>query len=169
MSGPLLGGPASFSGRSERGENTEAAARDIRVTHITPRRGPPVPVFNFEVDGQHVYSVGADGLLVHNDCHHIVSTFSNLSRGFNWTNKSQQILKRAGISLGNAINKVNLASHQGPHPELYHKRVFDLLSEAVKGKAPGSAAYRAAVENALNGIASKLKRFPVNGLNGNAL
>jgi hypothetical protein len=40
----------------------------IQVTRITPRRGPPVPVFNFEVDGQHVYSVGSDGLLVHNDC-----------------------------------------------------------------------------------------------------
>lgn len=40
----------------------------VQVTRITPRRGPPIPVFNFEVDGQHVYSVGPDGLLVHNGC-----------------------------------------------------------------------------------------------------
>ncbi len=39
-----------------------------QVTRITPRGGPPVPVFNFEVEGQHVYSVGSDGLLVHNGC-----------------------------------------------------------------------------------------------------
>lgn len=51
------------------GEHLRSANRThVQVSHITPRRGPPVPVYNFEVDGQHVYSVGADGLLVHNSC-----------------------------------------------------------------------------------------------------
>lgn len=57
------------AGQLEPGEHLRSARGTLlQVTRITPRRGPPVPVFNFEVDGQHVYSVGADGLLVHNNC-----------------------------------------------------------------------------------------------------
>jgi len=39
-----------------------------QITRITPRRGPPVPVFNLEVDAEHVYYVSVDGVLVHNAC-----------------------------------------------------------------------------------------------------
>ena len=39
-----------------------------RIVRITPHRGPPVPVYNLEVDAQHVYRVGQTGLLVHNTC-----------------------------------------------------------------------------------------------------
>jgi hypothetical protein len=38
------------------------------ITRITPHRGPPVTVYNFEVDVEHVYVVGENGLLVHNSC-----------------------------------------------------------------------------------------------------
>jgi Pretoxin HINT domain len=38
------------------------------VTRITPRRGPPVMVYNLEVDAEHVYHVTPNGLLVHNNC-----------------------------------------------------------------------------------------------------
>ncbi|MFY9253695.1 MAG: polymorphic toxin-type HINT domain-containing protein [Fuerstiella sp.] len=38
------------------------------LTKIHPHRGPPELVFNLEVDGEHVYSVAGNGLLVHNDC-----------------------------------------------------------------------------------------------------
>ncbi len=55
------------AGELRLGENLRKADGTLtQVTRINPRRGPPVPVFNFEVDGQHVYSVGADGILVHN-------------------------------------------------------------------------------------------------------
>ena len=37
-----------------------------QITRITPRRGPPVAVFNLEVDAEHVYYVSVDGVLVHN-------------------------------------------------------------------------------------------------------
>ncbi|MFN7769050.1 MAG: hypothetical protein ACK5UC_17740, partial [Planctomycetaceae bacterium] len=37
-----------------------------QVTRITPRRGPPVAVFNLEVDAEHVYFVSTAGVLVHN-------------------------------------------------------------------------------------------------------
>ena len=39
-----------------------------QVTRITPMRGHPVMVYNFEVDGEHVDHVTADGLLVHHNC-----------------------------------------------------------------------------------------------------
>ena len=41
------------------------AGETVRVTAASPR-GPPEPVFNLEVHGQHVYRVGDGGLLVHN-------------------------------------------------------------------------------------------------------
>ncbi|MFN8708088.1 MAG: hypothetical protein ACK50J_15530 [Planctomyces sp.] len=40
----------------------------VQVTRITPRRGPPVNVFNFEVDVDHVYHVGHSSVLVHSAC-----------------------------------------------------------------------------------------------------
>jgi rhodanese-related sulfurtransferase len=38
----------------------------VQITRITPHTGPPVEVYNLEVDAEHVYHVGAGGVLVHN-------------------------------------------------------------------------------------------------------
>ncbi|MFN9372459.1 MAG: DNA/RNA non-specific endonuclease, partial [Planctomycetaceae bacterium] len=49
------------------GETLRTESGTLRqITRITPRRGPPVSVFNFEVDAEHVYYVSVDGVLVHN-------------------------------------------------------------------------------------------------------
>ncbi|MFN8856036.1 MAG: hypothetical protein ACK50P_10745, partial [Planctomycetaceae bacterium] len=49
------------------GETLRTESGTLRqITRITPRRGPPVPVFNLEVDTEHVYYVSVDGVLVHN-------------------------------------------------------------------------------------------------------
>jgi len=49
------------------GETLRTESGTLRqITRITPRRGPPVPVFNLEVDAKHVYYVSGDGVLVHN-------------------------------------------------------------------------------------------------------
>ena len=51
------------------GETVRIESGTLRqITRITPRRGPPVPVFNLEVDAEHVYYVSVDGVLVHNAC-----------------------------------------------------------------------------------------------------
>jgi hypothetical protein len=51
------------------GETLRTESGTLRqITRITPRRGPPVPVFNLEVDAEHVYYVSAEGVLVHNAC-----------------------------------------------------------------------------------------------------
>jgi len=57
------------AGQLQIGENLQSADGTIvQVTRITPRRGPPVEVYNFEVDTEHVYHVGTSGVLVHNSC-----------------------------------------------------------------------------------------------------
>ncbi len=57
------------AGRLQVGERLQRADGTLtQLTRITPRRGPPVPVFNFEVDVAHTYHVGANGVLVHNAC-----------------------------------------------------------------------------------------------------
>ncbi|MFN7770826.1 MAG: polymorphic toxin-type HINT domain-containing protein [Planctomycetaceae bacterium] len=49
------------------GEHLQTESGTLRqVTRITPRRGPPVAVFNLEVDAEHVYYVSTAGVLVHN-------------------------------------------------------------------------------------------------------
>jgi hypothetical protein len=58
----------------------QADGTSTRVARLTPRTGPPVPVFNFEVDGQHVYSVGVAGVLVHNSCLNSGGSFSSLNK-----------------------------------------------------------------------------------------
>jgi len=58
------------AGQLRIGENLQSADGTlVQVTRITPRRGPPVDVFNFEVDVDHVYHVGTTGVLVHNTCY----------------------------------------------------------------------------------------------------
>lgn len=57
------------AGQLEPGERLHCADSTItQVTRITPRRGPPVEVYNFEVDAVHVYHVDTSGVLVHNSC-----------------------------------------------------------------------------------------------------
>jgi hypothetical protein len=49
------------------GETLRTESGTLRqIIRITPRRGPPVAVFNLEVDVEHVYYVSTAGVLVHN-------------------------------------------------------------------------------------------------------
>jgi hypothetical protein len=121
-------------------------------------------VYNLEVEEDHTYFVGCAewgwSVWAHNDCHHIVSKYLNLGRGWTqaWSEKAQKILRKAGVGIESALNKVNLAVHKGPHPELYHKRVYQLLAKAVKGKT--GTAYTEAVEDALAKITKALRGSP---------
>ena len=55
------------AGDLQPGERLKTADQTrLQVTRMTPRTGLPVPVFNLEIDAQHVYNVGPDGVLVHN-------------------------------------------------------------------------------------------------------
>jgi hypothetical protein len=56
------------AGSLEIGERLQTLSGDVKVVQQKlPRRGP-LPVFNLEVHNEHVYFVGEDGVLVHNNC-----------------------------------------------------------------------------------------------------
>lgn len=41
--------------------------------------------------------------------------------------------KKAGMTLKDIENRVDVAGHKGPHPEAYHREVFNRLKDATKG------------------------------------
>jgi hypothetical protein len=108
------------------------------------------PVYNLEVDGEHVYYVSAHGLLVHNNCglarmfdgpiHHIASDKDKL-----FTPLFEKLFNRAGLDLQTPWNQMRLQGHVGPHGKFYNQYVLDRLLSAV-GTRTGNAARRAIVE-----------------------
>lgn len=55
------------------------------------------------------------------------------ARGGPWTPRFEDMAERAGITLDDAANRVRVPGHRGPHPEEYHREVFDRLSRATEG------------------------------------
>jgi hypothetical protein len=55
------------AGKLEVGEVLLTRTGSTKIISIIPR-GPPEPVYNLEVHGEHVYHVAASGVLVHNAC-----------------------------------------------------------------------------------------------------
>ncbi len=134
-----------------------------RVSH-----NQPTDVYNIEVDCEHVYQVGDAGILVHNQYHHLVSHYSNAKRGWtqNWSADARQILSNANVKMHGRHNLRFVAGHTGPHPELYHQRVFERLQQAVRGLTASSPAYQKAVLQELDDIFVKLAADPINALKG---
>ena len=65
--------------------------------------------------------------------HHIATVENEKStlRGGPWTQRFKQIFDKAGMSLEDPANKVQLPGHKGPHPEAYHKEVYRRLRDAT--------------------------------------
>ena len=146
------------------------------VTQISPRSGTE-RVYNLEVDGEHVYYVSADGVLVHNRCsklrtalekenvfnpgdqaHHLVPQGAHTGRDAEIQkaiSRSQKILKRAGIDIHDTANGMllHVSRHKGIHTDLYFEAVYDRLKNK-RGKA--------AVTDALASIRDEIQRgvFP---------
>jgi hypothetical protein len=67
------------------------------------------------------------------ETHHLATVENGKStlRGGPWTPLFEEIFARAGLSLQDQANRVNLLGHFGPHPEEYHAEVFRRLRAAV--------------------------------------
>jgi len=67
--------------------------------------------------------------------HHIATNKNYVSglRGGPWSPRFEELFERGGLSLGDELNKVRLPEHFGPHPEAYHREIFDRLTDATKG------------------------------------
>jgi hypothetical protein len=150
------------------GEELDTATGRTKVRRIEADPADQT-VYNLEIHGEHVYRVGAAGVLVHNQYHHIVSPYANLGRGFTqpWTQMSQSILRNAGINInsrvriGGATNVANVVGHEARrHAEAYHKMVFKELADATGTLTPGTAAYTSAVQRTLRDLELRLTANP---------
>ena len=68
------------------------------------------------------------------EIHHIMTNKNNLSTaaGGPYTPKFEALAQQRGITLEDAMNKMSLPGHQGPHPA-YNAAVYDKLVAATKG------------------------------------
>jgi hypothetical protein len=78
--------------------------------------------------------------------HHVATDKnpSSTSRGGPWTLVFAPMFERAGMSMNDPANIVPVAGHRGPHPEAYHRAVYDRLNTATQGLTAEeySAAFR---------------------------
>ena len=85
--------------------------------------------------------------------HHIATSRNLIStlRGGPWTPRFEKLFKRAGLTLEDAANKVRIPAHRGPHPEKYHRTIFDRLNKIQHHK--NKERYRTLLLNELEAIA----------------
>jgi hypothetical protein len=96
-----------------------------------------------------------DGHRVHE--HHIATNKNSKStqRGGPWTPKFEELFTRAGKTLKDVENKVPIEGHKGPHPERYHRIVFNRLDEAMQG-CRSIAECKMALNKALDRLAREI-------------
>jgi len=66
--------------------------------------------------------------------HHIATVENEIStlRGGPWTPRFKDLFDKVGLSMENAANKVRVYGHKGPHPEEYHKAVYEQLQRTLR-------------------------------------
>jgi RHS repeat-associated protein len=92
--------------------------------------------------------------------HHLATNKNNVStaRGGPWTPRFKKFFEGAGLNINKSPeNIVELMEHHGPHPEAYHKYIFDNLATATKGLRSGTKQYKEAVVKTLNKLAKEAK------------
>ena len=77
----------------------------VQVTRITPHTGPPVEVYNLEVDAEHVYHVGAGGVLVHN-------TYPTSLTHYTSSNRLGEILESARLFASKGVKNARYGPGQ---------------------------------------------------------
>ena len=86
--------------------------------------------------------------------HHLCTNKNDISEnnGGPWTPDFETLFKKAGMSLDDPANIVYLRDHKGPHPEAYHREIFERVDDALRGCRPQSDC-RARLVRALDMIA----------------
>ncbi len=85
---------------------------------------------------------------------HHVFTNKNFIRGQQWSKKFEPLFQKAGYKLDDAINKVFVKGHKGPHPDEYHQYVYDQILEATEGLK--GKAYKEAFDKTLNRLSEEV-------------
>jgi hypothetical protein len=89
--------------------------------------------------------------------HHIATVENTKStvRGGPWTPLFKRIFDKAGMSMQDRANKVQLPGHYGPHPQEYHQAVLDDLDKATNN-CPNQQACALALRQALQKLAAEI-------------
>ncbi|WP_291911512.1 AHH domain-containing protein [Chitinophaga sp. CB10] len=87
---------------------------------------------------------------------HHIATNKNFIQGLQWSKKFEPIFKKAGYGLDDALNKVFVPGHRGPHPEAYHRYVYNALLAATRGKK--GKEYKTALEGAMKKLATDAQK-----------
>ncbi|AKI99837.1 putative lipoprotein [Archangium gephyra] len=90
--------------------------------------------------------------------HHIATVENEKSalRGGPWTPRLKKLFERAGMSMEDPANKVHVPGHRGPHPEAYHREVFETLRDATRS-CTNPPQCRAALTRALEILAEEIR------------
>ncbi|RKH56771.1 AHH domain-containing protein [Corallococcus llansteffanensis] len=66
--------------------------------------------------------------------HHIATDkwWDSDKRGGPWSPLFQKVFDKAGMSLNDPANIVNVKAHKGPHPQEYHQRILNRLTAATE-------------------------------------
>ena len=91
--------------------------------------------------------------------HHIATIENSKSslRGGPWTPRFKEIFDKAGMSMNDPANKVQLIGHKGPHPEAYHQAVHKRLYDATRA-CPNQRECAHALRKALQKLAAELNK-----------
>jgi hypothetical protein len=153
--------------RATEGTGAERAGRDladrdiaqgfndtaVEGAGIAAREGTEIALQAAETEAG-VRGLGMAAGALRGPVHHLATNKNRLStaRGGPWTPRFQEVFEGAGYGLDDAINKVRVPGHAGPHPEAYHQAVFDRLVSSVQGLRRGTDQYRAAFEAEMQAI-----------------
>jgi A nuclease family of the HNH/ENDO VII superfamily with conserved AHH len=90
--------------------------------------------------------------------HHIFTDKNDKSdvRGGPWTPLFEKEFKRAGMTLDDQANLVEVQGHKGPHPEEYHQIVYEELTRAL-GTCRTTVDCRRRLVTALRELANRIK------------
>jgi hypothetical protein len=88
--------------------------------------------------------------------HHIATDKNRVSSrsGGPWTPRFEPLFERAGVSMNSLSNKTIVFGHRGPHPEGYHRAVYNSLVQATEGLDGDQ--YRRAFLNQLHVLAVQI-------------
>ncbi|PTL76051.1 AHH domain-containing protein [Vitiosangium sp. GDMCC 1.1324] len=89
--------------------------------------------------------------------HHIATNKNGKAevRGGPWTPQFEEFFEQAGMSLDDPANKLFVVGHKGPHPEEYHRIVYNKLRNAL-GRCRTMVECRTGLNEALDELASEI-------------
>lgn len=142
LAGALSGDVRSMALTPEGGLNVTLAPTAVAAVAMGPGAAPMGTVGGIQGD--------AEGTV-----HQLCAGTASEADGGPWTRRFQELFGKAGMRLEDSANQIRIKGHRGPHPEAYHARVFELLSDAMGG-CGDTGRCRAALTRELARVAREL-------------